>query len=113
MMFGVVLGSAPRVPRLSICSCVGCNSGWKPQRGDGPEICSIRASESTRGLPRRGRLDRVLAKYQDSTLIAQAESALQRALELDPDSGPAHYYRAQLEIDTGRPHEALMRLPQT
>jgi hypothetical protein len=48
----------------------------------------------------RGRLDRVLAKYQDSTLIAQAESALQRALELDPDSGPAHYYRAQLEIDT-------------
>ena len=58
----------------------------------------------------RGRLDRVLAKYQDSTLIAQAESALQRALELDPDSGPAHYYRAQLEIDTGRPDEALMRL---
>ena len=57
----------------------------------------------------RGRLDRVLA-YQDSTLIAQAESALQRALELDPDSGPAHYYRAQLEIDTGRPDEALMRL---
>ena len=58
----------------------------------------------------RGRLDRVLAKYHDSTLIAQAESALQRALELDPDSGPAHYYRAQLEIDTGRPDEALMRL---
>ena len=58
----------------------------------------------------RGRLDRVLTKYQDATLMAQAESALQRALELDPDSGPAHYYRAQLEIDTGRPDEALMRL---
>ena len=58
----------------------------------------------------RGRLDRVLAKYQDSSLIAQAELALQRALEIDPDSGPAHYYRAQLEIDTGRPDEALLRL---
>jgi tetratricopeptide (TPR) repeat protein len=58
----------------------------------------------------RGRLDRVLSKYQDSTLIARADSALQRALELDPNNGPAHYYCAQLEIDTGRPDEALMRL---
>jgi tetratricopeptide (TPR) repeat protein len=58
----------------------------------------------------RGRLDRVLAKYHDASLAAQAEAALQRALELDPNSGPAHYYRAQLEIDTGRPDEALMRL---
>jgi serine/threonine-protein kinase len=60
----------------------------------------------------RGRLDRVLAKYQDPALFARAESALKRALELDPNSGPAHYYHAQLEIDTGRPDEALMRLLQ-
>jgi tetratricopeptide (TPR) repeat protein len=58
----------------------------------------------------RGRLDRILAKYHDATLIVQAETALRRSLEIDPNSGPAHYYLAQLEIDTGRPEEALLRL---
>jgi non-specific serine/threonine protein kinase len=58
----------------------------------------------------RGRLDRVLGKYEDLTGRARGEAALQRALELDPDNGAAHYYYAQLEIDLGRVDAALARL---
>jgi TolB-like protein len=58
----------------------------------------------------RGRLDRVLGKYGDPARFAHAETALRRALELDADSGAAHYYFAQLEIDLGRLDAALERL---
>ena len=34
--------------------------------------------------------------------LAQAEAALQRALELNPDLAIAHKYYAQLEVDLGR-----------
>jgi serine/threonine protein kinase/tetratricopeptide (TPR) repeat protein len=60
----------------------------------------------------RGRLDRVLGKYGDNALLQEAERALRRALDLDPDSGAAHAYYAQLEIDLGRADEALIRLTQ-
>jgi TolB-like protein len=58
----------------------------------------------------RGRLDRVLSKYEDPRALADAEAALQRALELDPDSGAALHHYAQLEIDLGRVEAALGRL---
>jgi non-specific serine/threonine protein kinase len=58
----------------------------------------------------RGRLDRVLGKYEDPALQSRAESALQRALALDPDNGAAHHYYAQLEIDLGRVEAAMTRL---
>ena len=60
----------------------------------------------------RGRIDRILAKYEDASLIARAETALVTALELDPDNGAAHLYHAQLEIDLGRAHPVLVRLTE-
>jgi eukaryotic-like serine/threonine-protein kinase len=62
---------------------------------------------------RLGRLYRVLGKYgraQDSDLPARAEAALQRALEINPDLAMAHSYYAQLEVELGRPEQALERL---
>lgn len=58
----------------------------------------------------RGRLDRILGKYEDSTQLARAETALLRALELEPAHGAAQHYYAQLEVDLGRVEAALSRL---
>jgi non-specific serine/threonine protein kinase len=58
----------------------------------------------------RGRLDRVLGKYEDCAHLASAESALMHALKIDPDNGVAQLYYAQLEIDLGRVASALSRL---
>jgi serine/threonine protein kinase/tetratricopeptide (TPR) repeat protein len=58
----------------------------------------------------RGRLDRVLGKYEDPAHFARAESAFLRALDLDSDNGAAQCYYAQLEIDLGRLGSALARL---
>ena len=58
----------------------------------------------------RGRIERVLGKYEDPTQLAHAESAFLRALQLDPDNGAAQYYYAQLEIDVGRLDAAIARL---
>lgn len=58
----------------------------------------------------RGRLDRILGKYGSPERFADAEAALQRALALDPDSGAAHQYFAQLDADRGRVDAALARL---
>ncbi len=60
----------------------------------------------------RGRLDRVLAKYGEPALLAEAETSLDRALALDFDDGAAIQYRAQLDIDTGRLDAAFDRLLQ-
>jgi serine/threonine protein kinase/tetratricopeptide (TPR) repeat protein len=58
----------------------------------------------------RGRLERLLAKYEDPALLADAETSFQKALALDPESGAAQYYYAQLEVDVGRVDAALERL---
>jgi serine/threonine protein kinase len=58
----------------------------------------------------RGRLERILGKFEDPSHLAQAEISLGRALSLDPDSGAAQYYLAQLEIDLGRVADSLARL---
>ena len=58
----------------------------------------------------RGRLERVIGKYDDPAQLARAESAFLHALEIDPDNGAAQYYYAQLEIDLGRLDAAVARL---
>src|SRR6185503_11159159 len=40
----------------------------------------------------------------------QAEAALRRALELNPDLPLAHKIAAQLDVDLGRAHDAMTRL---
>jgi serine/threonine protein kinase len=58
----------------------------------------------------RGRVERVLGKFEDPSQLARAEASLSRALALDPDSAAAQYYLAQLEIDLGRVGDSLARL---
>jgi DNA-binding winged helix-turn-helix (wHTH) protein/tetratricopeptide (TPR) repeat protein len=62
---------------------------------------------------RLGRIHHVMAKYLETGLseeLAQAEKALQRALELNPDLPMAHKLYAQLEVDLGRASSAMTRL---
>ncbi len=58
----------------------------------------------------RGRLERIIGKYDEAFTLAQAESSLGLALSLDPDNGAAQHYYAQIEIDLGRVDAALSRL---
>jgi tetratricopeptide (TPR) repeat protein len=58
----------------------------------------------------RGRLDRIIGKYEDPAQMQCAEDAFKRALELDPLNGAAHHYYAQYEVDHGRLDAALTRL---
>ncbi len=62
---------------------------------------------------RLGRIHHVMGKYlatgtQDD--LAQAEAAFRRALDLNPDLTLAHKLFAQLEVDLGRAHDAMVRL---
>ena len=62
---------------------------------------------------RLGRIHHVLGKYlptgtQES--LVHAEAAFRRALELNPDLPIAHKLFAQLEVDLGRAHDAMIRL---
>ena len=58
----------------------------------------------------RGRIERVLGKFEDPSQLTQAEASLKQALALDPDNGAAQYYLAQHEIDLGRVGDSLARL---
>ncbi len=58
----------------------------------------------------KGRLERILGKFEDQSLLVHAEVSLRRALALDADNGAAQYYLAQLEIDLGRVGDSLARL---
>jgi TolB-like protein len=84
-------------------------SSWKQARAFFQQSVDIDRSFAP-AWAERGRLDRVLGKYEDPDQLARAESALMHALELDPDNAPAQYYFAQLEIDLGRVDAALARL---
>ena len=60
-----------------------------------------------------GRLHRMLGKYVDDNVaerFASAESALKRALELNPDLSAAENIYAYLEVDLGRSEAAMVRL---
>lgn len=60
---------------------------------------------------RLGHLYRVLGKYRaDPETASRAESALNRALELNPDLSFADRVYAQIEVDYGRSREAMVRL---
>jgi DNA-binding winged helix-turn-helix (wHTH) protein/tetratricopeptide (TPR) repeat protein len=62
---------------------------------------------------RLGRIHHVMGKYLPAGTpdgFAQAEAAFRRALELNPDLAVAHKLYAQLEVDLGRAHDAMVRL---
>jgi DNA-binding winged helix-turn-helix (wHTH) protein len=62
---------------------------------------------------RLGRIHHVMAKYQPTGTqesLGHAEAAFRRALELNPDLAIAHKLFAQLEVDLGRAHDAMVRL---
>ena len=63
---------------------------------------------------RLGRCYRLLGKAGDEpeTNLAKAESALRRALELNPELAPAHSVYAQIETERGRPADGVTRLLQ-
>ena len=62
---------------------------------------------------RLGRIRHVMAKYLETGKheeLDRAEAAFRRALELNPDLASAHKLYAQLEVDLGRAHDAMVRL---
>src|SRR5262249_15790497 len=62
---------------------------------------------------RLGRIHHVMGKYLPTGTqadLARAEAAFRRALELNPDLTIAHKLFAQLEVDLGRAHDAMVRL---
>jgi serine/threonine protein kinase len=63
---------------------------------------------------RLGRVYRLLAKYgapnESEPLLARAETAFRKALEIDGDLALAHNLAAQLEVEAGRTKEVLVRL---
>jgi TolB-like protein len=76
--------------------------------------------ESIRGDPqyapawaRLGRMYRVMAKYSAGDARdcdALAEESFSHALALNPELSVAHHFYAQLDLDRGRPRDALVRL---
>jgi len=62
---------------------------------------------------RLGRIYRLMGKYRtehSATNLSRAQHALDRALAINPDLSLAHNVLAQMEVDTGRAREALIRL---
>ncbi|MEX2270871.1 MAG: protein kinase [Vicinamibacterales bacterium] len=60
-----------------------------------------------------GRMQRMIGKYvgeDTSDRFARAESALKKALELNPDLTAAENIYAHLEVDLGRAEQAMVRL---
>jgi DNA-binding winged helix-turn-helix (wHTH) protein/tetratricopeptide (TPR) repeat protein len=64
---------------------------------------------------RLGRIHHVMGKYLPTGTqhgLVQAEAAFRRALEVNPDLTIAHKLFAQLEVDLGRAHDAMVRLTE-
>jgi serine/threonine protein kinase len=60
---------------------------------------------------RLGRIYRVIRKYSGGEEnLARAESALNQALELNPDLAIADHFYAQIDLERGRAPEAMVRL---
>jgi TolB-like protein len=78
---------------------------YRQSLDDDPRFAPARA--------RLGRVCRVMAKYRPDgarARFAEAEAAVERALELNPDLPLAHHVCALLEIDLGRAEAAVVRL---
>ena len=64
---------------------------------------------------RLGRIHHVVGKYLPTGTpqdLVRAEAAFRRALEVNPDLTMAHKLFAQLEVDLGRAHDAMVRLTE-
>jgi non-specific serine/threonine protein kinase len=63
-------------------------------------------------MARLGRCYRYQGKYGEraEANLSRAESLLQRALEINPESGSAQAFLAQLDADRGRAEQAMLRL---
>jgi serine/threonine protein kinase len=88
------------------------SSSW-PAARDLLEQCVAEDPLYAPAWARLGRLYRLLAKYadqNDASEIRRAESALQRALELNPDLTLAHTNVAALDVEMGRAPQAMARL---
>ncbi len=96
------------------------------QQGESPEAWLVARDlylraleEDPRYAPAWARLARVyllLGKYTEIDATAnynQAESAVRRALDLNPDLAIAHNTYANLEVATGRAKESMLRLLDT
>lgn len=62
---------------------------------------------------RLGRMHHVMGKYLETGTaesLEQADAALRRALEINPDLPMAHKLLAHLDVDLGRVHDAMTRL---
>jgi len=62
---------------------------------------------------RLGRIQHVIGKYLPAGTpgdLADAETAFRRALDLNPELTMTHKLFAQLEVDLGRAHDAMVRL---
>ena len=84
-------------------------SGWRQARAFFDQCVDLDPGFAA-AWAERGRLDRILGKYEDPAQLARAETAFLHALELDPKHGAAQHYYAQLEVDLGRVEAALSRL---
>ena len=85
------------------------SSGWRQARSFFDQCVDLDPSFAA-AWAERGRLDRILGKYEDPAQLARAETAFLHALQLDPKHGAAQHYYAQLEVDLGRVEAALARL---
>jgi serine/threonine protein kinase/tetratricopeptide (TPR) repeat protein len=77
------------------------------------EECLREDSDYAPAWARLARCHRLLAKFfleDPGTNVGRAESALRRALELDPDLPIAHMVYAHIEAEGGRAREAMARL---
>jgi hypothetical protein len=60
---------------------------------------------------RLGRCHRILAKHGGAEEgFRHAEAAFRRLLDLNPDLNPVHSFYAQLETDSGRAPQTMIRL---
>lgn len=87
---------------------------WETAR-DLYQACVAEAPAFAPAWARLARCHRVIAKYTATGALrdiaqSQAEAAFARALALDPALALAHSLYAQLEIDTGRAPDAVLRL---
>jgi TolB-like protein len=87
-------------------------SGWSAAR-DLYLKCVAEDPHYAPAWARLGRMNRMIAKYVDQESqanLARAETAIKRALELNPDLSFAENLYAQLEVDLGRSRSAMVRL---
>ena len=87
---------------------------WETAR-DLYQACLDEAPSFAPGWARLARCHRLIAKYTAAGSLrdvarSQAEAAFERALALDPSSAATHSLYAQLEVETGRAPEAVVRL---